>query len=485
LKWLAALKDRFATWLPFTRIAAIDTPTIKTKTTKHSLAPTVIQRDEHSISRKNISEGALKVMSRLRGAGFQGFLVGGSVRDLLLGKRPKDFDIATDALPEQVRELFRSSRIIGRRFKIVHVRFGPEIIEVTTFRGRHNASGADDGETSLKQAHSARNESGMLLRDNVYGTLEEDAERRDFTVNSLYYTTENFAVYDFANGLADLKNRTIRIIGDAETRYREDPVRMLRAVRFAAKLNFAIEPGTATPIPKLANILRDVSPARMFDEVLKLLMAGAGTDTLALMQDFGLFDALFPDSAKAIAEEPAGAELLRLALRNTDQRIQQQKPVTPAFLYAALLWPALQRRFKQMQDEGVSEQLALQQAATTVIERQLQTIAIPRRFTLPMREIWEIQWRLPRRSAQRVTNLLENPRLRAGYDFLLLREEAGEALEGLGSWWTEFMAADEGHRERLLRDVNSRSASPGSGPRRRRGGRSRRPDRPAEPQADA
>jgi poly(A) polymerase len=474
LKWLAAIKDRFTTWfIP-----------IDTNTTKQILAPTIIPRDEHSISRKNISEGALKTMSRLRGAGFQGFLVGGSVRDLLLGKRPKDFDIATDATPEQVRELFRSSRIIGRRFKIVHVRFGPEIIEVTTFRGRHSASGTDDGEVAPKQTHSSRSESGMLLRDNVYGTLEEDAERRDFTVNALYYTTENFAVYDFASGLADLRSRTIRIIGDAETRYREDPVRMLRAVRFAAKLNFTIEPATATPIRSLANILRNVSPARMFDEILKLLMAGSGSETLVLMHEFGLFAALFPDAARAIEQDPIGERLLHLALRNTDQRIQQQKPVTPAFLYAALLWPALQLRFKQLMDDGVPEQLAIQQAATTVIEGQLQTIAIPRRFSLPMREIWEIQWRLPRRSVQRVTNLLENPRLRAGYDFLLLREEAGEALDGLGSWWTEFMAADEGHRDRMLREVSARGTG-GGNPRRRRGGRNRKGDRPAEPQADA
>ncbi len=471
MKWLAAIKDRFGTW--FTPIDAA--------TAKLPLAPTIIPRDEHSISRKYISDGALKVMSRLRAAGFQGFLVGGSVRDLLLGKRPKDFDIATDARPEQVRELFRNSRIIGRRFKIVHVRFGPEIIEVTTFRGRHSAP---DDEDAAPQAQSARSESGMLLRDNVYGSLEEDAERRDFTVNALYYTSENFALYDFANGLADLKSRTIRIIGDAETRYREDPVRMLRAVRFAAKLNFTIEPNTAAPIHRLADSLRDVSPARMFDEILKLLMAGAGADTLALMQEFGLFQTLFPDTAQALEDDPNCEQLLRLALRNTDQRIQQQKPVTPAFLYAALLWPALQRRFNYLQNEGVPESLAIQQAATSVIERQLQTIAIPKRFSLPMREIWEIQWRLPRRSPQRVANLLENPRLRAGYDFLLLREEAGEILDGLGDWWTEFMDADEGHRERMLRDVNARPGGTTAGPRRRRS-RGRRSDRPAEPEAGA
>lgn len=461
MKWLSAIKDR---------LGNRRTPTDK-PAAKQILAPTEIPRNDHNISRKHISDGALKVMSRLRSAGYQGYLVGGSVRDLLLGKRPKDFDIATDARPEQVRELFRNSRIIGRRFKIVHVRFGPEIIEVTTFRGKHS-QGDDIEAPPPPPQQSSRSETGMLLRDNVFGSLEEDAERRDFTVNALYYTSENFSVYDFANGMADLENRVIRIIGDPATRYREDPVRMLRAVRFAAKLDFTIEPRTAEPIHELALILRDVPAARMFDEVLKLLMAGAGAATFALMQEFGLFAALFPDSARALDEVANGDELIRLALRNTDQRIAQHKPVTPAFLYAALLWPALEREFNRISAQGVPEQLAVQQAASTVIERQLHTIAIPRRFSLPMREIWEIQWRLPKRSPQRVLNLLENPRLRAGYDFLLLREESGEALEGLGDWWTEFMAAEDHHREQMLHDVNERSPA---GPRRRRPRRNNRP----------
>lgn len=456
MKWLAAIKDR---------IGKRQIPAARSNSSLPA-APTKIARDHHNISRKHISDGALKVMARLRSGGYQAYLVGGSVRDLLLGQRPKDFDIATDARPEQVRELFRNSRIIGRRFKIVHVRFGPEIIEVTTFRGRHSAPD-DTDEDSTPTQQSARSEGGMLLRDNVYGSLEEDAERRDFTVNALYYTTEDFGVYDFANGMTDLQNRTIRIIGTPETRYREDPVRMLRAIRFAAKLDFDIEPQTAKPIRELANILRDVPAARMFDEVLKLLMAGAGAATFNLMLDFGLFAALFPDSAKALAEDDGGTELIRLALHNTDLRIAQHKPVTPAFLYAALLWPALQREFNHLSTQELPEAIAIQQAATTVIERQLRTIAIPRRFSLPMREIWEIQWRLPRRSPQRVSNLMENPRLRAGYDFLLLREQAGEELDGLGEWWTDYMAADETAREHMLRSVNERSSG-GGGARRRR-----------------
>jgi poly(A) polymerase len=460
LKWLDAIKARLGN----RRASA-------TTSTPSAVRLTVIPRDQHSISRKHISDAALKTLSRLRAAGYQAYLVGGSVRDLLLGQRPKDFDIATDARPEQVRELFRNSRIIGRRFRIVHVRFGPEVIEVTTFRGRHSPAepDADDDNDVADNPHSVRSESGMLLRDNVYGTREEDAERRDFTVNALYYTTEDFAVYDFADGMSDLRAKLIRIIGDPETRYREDPVRMLRAIRFAAKLGFAIEPGTAAPIHTLAPMLRNVPAARMFDEVLKLLMAGHGVATFDLLLEFGLFGALFPATAAALDDAPAQVELIRHALRNTDDRIAQGKPVTPAFLYGALLWPALQQEYQRELAQGVPEQLALQQAASAVIGQQLHTVAIPRRFSLPMREIWEIQWRLPRRSPQRIQNLLDNPRLRAGYDFLLLREAAGEETEELGDWWTEFLNADESQRERMLKELSQRGSS---GQRRRR---SRRP----------
>ncbi len=429
--------------------------------------PRIIPRDEHQISRKNISDGALKVISRLRAGGFQGYLVGGSVRDLLLGKQPKDFDVATDARPEQVRELFRNSRIIGRRFKIVHVRFGPEIIEVTTFRGAH-AQFPDDAEDDDEQPDipgSMRSETGMLLRDNVYGTVEEDAIRRDFTVNALYYTTENFAVYDYADGLRDLQNKSIRIIGDAETRYREDPVRMLRAIRFAAKLDFSIEAGTAEPIRRLGKLLRDIPAARMFDEILKLLMGGHGQATYELLRDYGLFDILFPGPAEAIELGQPGAEQLILeALANTDRRIADGKPVTPAFIYAALLWPALQQEMSQLSAQGVAEQLAVQQAIQTTLERQLRHTSIPRRFSQPMREIWELQWRLPRRDARRLQNLLEHPRLRAAYDFLLLRAQAGEAVEELGQWWSEFLVADEDQRANLLRKIGPQS---GTGRRRR------------------
>ena len=429
-------------------------------------APEVIPRDQHCISRKLISNGALKIIARLRAAGFQAYLVGGGVRDLLLGGHPKDFDVATDARPEQIRELFRSSRIIGRRFKIVHVRIGSETIEVTTFRGNHSTPGA---ESSDNTQHSAQNEDGMLLRDNVYGTMAEDAVRRDFTINALYYTTENFAVHDYTGGMKDLQNRLIRIIGDPSKRYREDPVRMLRAARFAAKLNFTIEESTAAPMRELAPLLGNVPAARMFDEVLKLFMAGHGVATYRQLCAHELFAPLFPATAAAIeAGQPAAEALIEQALHNTDQRIAEEKPVTPAFIYSALLWPALQRELHTLTAQGIPETVARQQATQAVLDRQQQHTGIPRRFSQPMREIWELQPRLQRRDSRRAMSLLEHPRLRAAYDFLLLREQTGDALGDAGAWWTEFMAADEGQREHLLRQVTPRN----------NGGRNRRPRKP-------
>ncbi len=424
-------------------------------TGKKTLTPKIIPRDQHTISRKLISSGALKVIARLRAAGFQAYLVGGGVRDLLLGGHPKDFDVATDAHPEQIRELFRGSRIIGRRFKIVHVRVGGETIEVTTFRGSHSTL---ERETSQNTQHSAQNEDGMLLRDNVYGTMAEDAVRRDFTVNALYYTTENFAVHDYTGGMKDLGDRLIRIIGDPWTRYREDPVRMLRAARFAAKLNFTIEAGTAAPMHELANLLGNVPPARMFDEVLKLLMGGYGVATYRQLREHELFTPLFPATAEAIiAGQPAAEALIEQALHNTDQRIAEDKPVTPAFIYSALLWPALQRELQTLSAQGIPESAARQQAMQTTLDRQQAHTGIPRRFSQPMREIWELQPRLQRRDSRRVMPLLEHPRFRAAYDFLLLREQAGDVLGDTGKWWTEFISADESQREHLLRQMTPRN----------------------------
>jgi poly(A) polymerase len=401
-------------------------------------AATQIPRDGHLVSRKNISDSALKVMSRLRSQDFQAFLVGGAVRDLLLGGHPKDFDVATDATPEEVHELFRNSRVIGRRFRIVHVRFGREIIEVTTFRGHHDSVDEDDEDAKAPTPnHSKQSDSGMLLRDNVFGSLEEDAVRRDFTINALYYCSSDFCVYDYVDGLADLENKSIRIIGDAEQRYREDPVRMLRAIRFAAKLEFSIASATAAPIPELGYMLEAIPAARLFDEMLKLFMAGQALRTFELLCEYGLLEHLFPATASEMEQSDYSRPLIEAAMRSTDRRIGEGKPVTPAFVLAALLWePALQLRYDQ-EDNGQDPVTAMQEAGQLIIAEQLHHIAIPRRFTGPMREIWEFQLRLQGKGGKKPVSLLSHRRFRAAYDFLLLREEAGEDLDEVGKFWTE------------------------------------------------
>lgn len=414
----------------------------------------VIEREDHCISRKHISPGAVKILYQLGDAGFQSYLVGGSVRDLLMGNQPKDFDIATDATPEDLKEVFRTARIIGRRFKIVHVRMGREIIEVTTFRAHHTVqnefAGRDDSKRfrDLDSAHSA---DGMLLRDNVYGNIYDDALRRDFTVNALYYTIKGFRVLDFSTGMEDLRKKLIRIIGDPVTRYKEDPVRMLRAIRFAAKLGFNIEAKTAKPINELSYLLESVSSARLFDEVLKLLSAGYGERTLEVLQQFDLGDYLFPATMDCLRQgDTPQNRLITLALRNTDARLAEGKSVTPAFLYAALLWPVLQ---EMLQDRHGSNPYTLQdllQAANDVIEDQISYTAVPRRFTIASREIWELQMRLARRTPRAINSALQHPRFRAGYDFLLLREAAGEDLEGLGQWWTDYQFGDANQQATLL-----------------------------------
>jgi poly(A) polymerase len=428
----------------------------------------VIPRDQHNISRKHISPAALKIIRQLQEANFEAYLVGGGVRDLLLGGQPKDFDVATSATPEQIRRIFRGARIIGRRFQIVHVRIGREVIEVTTFRGPHDDSPS-----------VTRTDEGMLLRDNVYGTVVTDALRRDFTVNALYYTIQDFAVHDYAGGMEDLQKRTLRMIGDPATRYKEDPVRMLRAIRFAAKLGFSIEPGTAQPIHELGKLLTNISEARLFEEVLKLFLGGSATATFTLMREYGLLNHLFPGTEAALAAgDVLGAKLIEQTMVNTDKRIRAEKTVTPAFIYAALLWPALQREQRAL-EQKMPPMAAYAEAAQRVISQQLARTSIPKRFSLPMREIWDLQHRLNQRSGMRAVRLLDHPRFRAAYDFLLMREDAGERLDGLGSWWTHFQSADDDQREQMIKDLNKREA--GTKPRRRRAPRKTKPagDTPA------
>ncbi len=421
----------------------------------------ILPRSEHPISRSEIHEGALKVLYRLNQSGFQAYLVGGCIRDRLLGKNPKDFDIATNATPEEVTELFRNARMIGRRFRIVHVRFGREIIEVTTFRGKSD---------QVADKRIRQSDEGMLLRDNVWGCIEEDALRRDFTINALYYNIADRCVYDYTGGLTDLNNKTLRLIGDPATRYREDPVRMLRAIRFAAKLNFKLEAATEAPIYEQANLLLQVAPARMFDEVLKLLLSGHALATFHLLREYGLFAFLFPASHEAFKTNPIALKMVEQAMKNTDLRISEGRPVTPAFLYAVLLWPGLEQILNDLQKNGVPAFPAMQQAGNRLLQRQNQHITIPKRFAFPMREIWDLQLKLPQRHGKKAWALLQIPRFRAAYDFLLLREIAGEATDGAAAWWTAFQEANENEQHRLI-------ASLGRNPVKKLGSRKRKPRR--------
>jgi len=403
----------------------------------------------HPIQAGHISISALKVLKRLSGAGFQAFLVGGSVRDLLLDLHPKDFDVATDAHPDEVRELFRNSRHIGKRFKILHIRFGREIIEVATFRAHHDRDSHEDNHA----------DSGMILRDNVYGNFEDDVSRRDFTINALYYQADQQKVHDLTGGIDDLKKRVVRLIGDPETRYREDPVRMIRAVRFAAKQNFSIDPDTSAPIRSLSHLLNDVPPARLFEEVLKLFMAGHAEQTFVLLREYRLLERLFPETARTLS--PVAEQLITLALRSTDERIRDSKPVTPAFLFAPFLWPQLQERCKSLEANGHSPLSAFHIAYPEIIDQQSSFTSLPRRYTTPVREIWDLQFRLHRRQGRRVQTTFSHKRFRAAYDFLLIREAAGDRPGDLGHWWTEFQERDDEGREAMIKLLSSKSKKKG------------------------
>ncbi len=410
--------------------------------------PKIIARPDHNISRVNISENALKVLYRLKKSGYKAYLVGGGVRDLLLGREPKDFDIATDAHPEDVKKVFRNCRLIGRRFRLAHVHFGREVIEVATFRGTQESSDAGEHET----------ENGMLLRDNVYGTIEEDALRRDFTVNALYYSIEDFTVIDYAAGMQDLNSAVLRLLGDPEQRYREDPVRMLRAVRFAAKLGFSINPACEEPIFRLGNLLDDIPSARLYEEVLKLFMHGTALQAFEKLRHYDLFKRLFPETDESLSHEEHLFPITFVAngLKNTDARVRQDKPVTPAFLFAVLLWEPVRKLAEQIRATGENPQQAMQQAASEVLADQVQTVSIRKRFSRQMRDIWCMQHRFEFRQGKRPQRLLTHPRFRAGYDFMLLRAESGEADPELATWWTEFQELKEDDRSSLVKPKRPR-----------------------------
>ena len=403
-----------------------------------------------------MSVNAVKVLQRLHRAGFQAYLVGGGVRDMLLGEEPKDFDIATNATPEQIKELFRNCRLIGRRFRLAHILFGREIIEVATLRGHHQET---DTEKLAKQ-----NDSGMLLRDNVYGTIDEDAERRDFTVNALYYNVADYSIIAYGGGLDDLDDRILRMIGDPKTRYQEDPVRMLRAVRFATKLDMTMSPETEQPIREMAPLLASIPAPRLFEEYQKLFLSGKALANYKMLNHYGLFEQLFPACAELLKDNAQGkeSELYQLVCKNTDLRLANDQRVTPAFIIAAFLWYPIERRAQDVMVEGgLSYYDAILIAMNDICDQQCKSIAIPKRFTSMARDVWHLQMRLPRRTGARAFKLLTHPKFRAGYDLLLIRGEieGGEAEE-LAQWWTTFQHAGETVQRDMVRKLG--------GPKKRR-----------------
>ena len=414
--------------------------------------PKKYRASEQGVPLEHVSDAAFRTCETLQKAGFQAWIVGGGVRDLLLDMKPKDFDVATDATPEQVRALFRRSRIIGRRFQIVHVMFGREQIEVSTFRALQ-----PDAETD---------EHGRVLRDNVWGTQAEDAARRDFTINALYYDPVADLLLDYHDGVQDLKSRTLRMIGDPATRYREDPVRMLRSARFVAKLGFQMDPATRAPIAELAPLVRNVPAARLFDEMLKLLTSGQSMACLHALRDMGLHHGLLP-LLDVILEQPDGESFVSIALANTDERVRKGRTVSPGFLFATLLWEPVAQRWREWQAKGEPTVPALAAAIDSVLAEQGEQLAITRRYMADMREIWMMQPRFERRHGRSPWGLVEHMRFRAGYDFLLLRCEAGKVPEELGRWWTDFQGGDSEQREALIAEAQSQGAG-GSGRKRRR-----------------
>jgi poly(A) polymerase len=433
-----------------------------------SRQPRIVPYSVHGVARERISPCALRVTETLQRHGYAAFVVGGAVRDVLLSREPKDFDVATDATPEEVRAHFRRSRIIGRRFRLVHVLCGADQVEVSTFRG---------GQALESEEGRLADEHGRILRDNVFGTQEQDATRRDFTINALFYDPASQEIWDYHGGVDDLRKRRLRMIGEPEQRYREDPVRMLRAVRLAASRGLDIESRTRKPIRALADLLANVPPSRLFDEMLKLLLSGHAVEGVTKLRKEGLHHGLLP-LLDVILEQPLGERFVMLALQTTDERIRTGKSVSPSFLFAALLWHEVLLAWKRAQESGAAAVPALYEAMDQVVRAQAEQLAIPRRFSADMKEIWALQPRFLQRAGQRPYRLLQHMRFRAAYDFLLLRCESGEVEVAIGEWWTRFQKAGEAERaEMLVRDAEPK--------KRRRRRRRRRPDAGAGAKAEA
>jgi poly(A) polymerase len=398
--------------------------------------PRIYGPEQHPVRRDRLSPSARTVIRKLQEEGFKAYVVGGAVRDLLLGIDPKDFDIATDATPEQVKPLFRRAFVIGRRFRLVHVHAGSDVIEVSTFRAAQTGDDATD-------------EHGRLLSDNVYGSQAEDAARRDFTINALYFDPSDETIWDFVGGIPDVRARRLKLIGPPITRYREDPVRMLRAVRLAAKLGLSIDRKSADPISRLAPLMQNVPPARLFDEMQKLLLSGHSVETLKSLRAYGLSHGLLP-LLDVILEQPLGTKFIDVALAGTDARVREGKGVSPAFLFATLLWHEVLVTWTQAKERGEKPLPALFDAMDKVLTAQAERIAIPRRFEATIKEIWALQPRFEQRAGQRPFRLLEHPRFRAAYDFLVLRGASGEAPQALVDWWTSFQGASPETRLTML-----------------------------------
>jgi len=431
----------------------------KTKTVGNAQ---VIPFELHGVAREQISYGGRRVTDGLQAAGYQAYVVGGAVRDLLLDKIPKDFDVATNATPEEVRRVFRRSRIIGRRFRLVHVMFGEEVVEVSTFRSMIEA---EDAQTD---------EHGRLLRDNQFGDQEQDAARRDFTANALFYDPSTQEIFDYHGGYADTRGQLLRIIGDPEVRYREDPVRMLRAVRLSAKLGIKLDAATAAPIAQMKSLLDNVPQARLLDEVLKMLLSGHSVECIQQLRKMDLHHGLLP-LLDVILEQPMGEKFVMLALRNTDERLSQDKPVSPAFLFAALLWHEVLAAWNLRVQQGGRPVGAMHEAMDEVLDKQKARLAIPHRHDAVMKEIWLLQQRFEQRAGQRPFRLLEQPRFRAGFDFLLLRCASGEVDDALGLWWDEFQDASAERQTEMLQPEGD-----GDKKRRRRKPRKKPSAAPAE-----
>lgn len=407
------------------------------------MSPVIIPRADHTISRSSINHNALKVLYRLSQAGYSAYLVGGCVRDLLLGYKPKDFDIATNASPDDVRKLFRNCRLIGKRFRLAHILFGKEIIEVATFRTHHeNAS----------HEHHRKTSHGIITRDNVFGTIEEDVWRRDFRMNALYYNIADYSIVDYVGGLDDINNKKLSMIGEPEQRFHEDPVRLLRAIRFVAKLQVSISPETEEPMQKLSYLLQHVSAARLFQEVLKIFQEGFTLATITLLQKYHLFVQLFPVTHTAL-DEPFAKNLLTAALTSTDHRIRQGKTVSPAFLFAVLLWHPVVKKVSEHDNKKLPPYVAYEKALHILIKEQTERLAIPRTMQMSIREICILQYRFTQRRGNAPSRLLDHPRFRAAYDLLLLRAHAGEPIEELSSWWTNFYTANHEERQSLLKAI--------------------------------